>query len=72
MHSSGKLAAAGHALLFGLLAMSRAVADAPNTTSHDPGIWQQHKYSFAFMGRQIAADNPMFDIDSTSDDEVAA
>ena len=50
MHSSGKLAAAGHALLFGLLAMSRAVADAPNTTSHDPGIWQQHKYSFAFMG----------------------
>lgn len=50
MGVSGKLAAAGPALLFGILAISRAAADAPSTASHDPGIWQQHKYSFVFMG----------------------
>ena len=41
---------------------------ADNRDAMPPGEWER----IAFMGRQIAADNPMFDIDSTSDDEVAA
>jgi hypothetical protein len=33
-----------------LLATRTAWADAPAAAPQDPGVWQQHKYSFVFMG----------------------
>jgi hypothetical protein len=50
MKATGKLsAAAGLALFTALLGSSAAFADTP-VASHEPGVWQKHQYSFAFMG----------------------
>jgi hypothetical protein len=40
----------GGALLSCALGAGAAPANTPPATPHDPGIWQKHEYSFAFMG----------------------
>lgn len=49
MNTRWKLAAViGYALIPTLLISSAAVADAPS--AGEPGVWQKHHYSFAFLG----------------------
>ncbi len=49
MNTRWKLAAViGYALIPTLLISSAALADAPS--AGEPGVWQKHQYSFAFMG----------------------
>jgi len=51
MNTSRNIASTlGVAFTLAVLAASVAVAAPPPLTSHDSGVWQQHKYSFAFMG----------------------
>jgi hypothetical protein len=51
MNTRRKFAAIlGCALFPALLASSAGWADAPAAAPQDPGVWQQHKYSFVFMG----------------------
>src|ERR1700678_4071018 len=50
MKASGKLStAAGVTLLAALLGSSAAFAD-DSAASQEPGTWQKHQYSFAYMG----------------------
>jgi hypothetical protein len=41
---------AGRFLVGALLAAGPALADDASSLPHEPGVWQKHEYSFAFMG----------------------
>jgi hypothetical protein len=42
--------AAGVAMVAAALSASTALADDATATAREPGVWQKHQYSFAFMG----------------------